>query len=292
MSTASRSLRRFLAATVIIASSALANEPDSKVWLPFAPPAEPLAQDSAINLRGLNEKVAGEHGFIKAKGVEFILGDSNAPVRFWGVNGPPRELSPEALKECAHFMASYGVNLARLHGAIYDGSGNIDPQEVQRRIRTVLALKAEGIYSHLSIYFPLWMQPKPGTPWLPGYDGVKHPFAAIYFNKDFQQQYRKWWEALLLTPDETGRRLVDEPAIFGAEIVNEDSYFFWTFNEANVPDIQLRIVEKQFGDWLAVKYGSIDAAVARWKGPALKRDNAAEGRMAFPDFGAPFQNTQ
>ena len=29
-------------------------------------------------------------------------------------------------------------------------------------------MKAEGIYSHLSIYFPLWLKPKPGTPWLHG----------------------------------------------------------------------------------------------------------------------------
>ena len=252
-----------------------------KGWLPFAPKSEAMSQDSAINLRGLNEKLAGEHGFIKVKGDEFILGDSGQPVRFWGVNGPPRELSGETLKQCARFMAQYGVNLARLHGAIYDGSGNLDPEEVQRRIRTVRALKAEGIYSELSIYFPLWMQPKPDTPWLKGYDGSKHPFAALYFNKDFQQQYRKWWEALLLTPGADGQRLIDEPAVMCAEIVNEDSYFFWTFNEQNVPDIQLRIVEKQFGDWLAGKYGSIDAAFAKWQGPALKRDNAAEGRVAF-----------
>lgn len=253
----------------------------AKGWLPFAPKTDPFRAGSAIDLRDLNEKVAGEHGFIRTRGDQFILGDTGQSVRFWGVNGPPSELAGEPLKQSARFMARYGVNLARIHDAIFDESGNIKPEQIQRRIRTIRALKEQGIYSHLSMYFPVWMQPKPGTPWLTGYDGNTHPFATLYFNKDFQQQYRKWWEALLLTPDENGKKLVDEPAIMGAELVNEDSYFFWTFNEQSIPDAQLQILEKQFGDWLAIKYGSIDAAMARWDPARLKRDNAAQGRVAF-----------
>ena len=92
-------------------------------------------------------------------------------------------------------------------------------------------MKAEGIYSHFSIYFPLWLKPKPETPWLTGYDGRKPPFAALFFNTDFQKLYREWWKALLLTPDpSTGTRLIDDPAVAGLEIINEDSYLFWTFN--------------------------------------------------------------
>ncbi len=252
-----------------------------KGWLPFAPNTDPFKPGSAIDLRDLNERFAGEHGFIRAQGSQFILGDTAQPVRFWGVNGPPNELSGEPLRQAARLMARYGINLARIHGALYDESGNIKPEEIQRRIRTVRALKEQGIYSHLSIYFPLWLQPKPGTPWLAGYDGSKHPYATLYFNKDFQKQYQKWWETLLLTPDEQGNRLIDDPAVMGAELVNEDSYFFWTFNEQNLPDVQLQIIEKQFGDWLASKYGSIDAAMARWEGLRLKRDDPAKGRIAF-----------
>jgi hypothetical protein len=253
----------------------------AKGWLPFAPKTDPFRPDSLIDLRGLNEKFAGEHGFVRAQGDQFILGDTGQPVRFWGVNGPPNELSGDALKQAARFMARYGINLARLHGALYDESGDLKPEEIQRRIRTVRALKEQGIYSHLSIYFPMWLQPKPGTPWLTGYDGNKHPYATLYFNKDFQAQYRKWWEALLLTPDAQGRKLVDDPAIMGCEILNEDSYLFWTFSEENLPDPQLRILEKQFGDWLVKRYGTLEATLQRWGGARLARDNAAEGRMAF-----------
>ena len=62
---------------------------------------------------------------------------------------------------------------------------------VRHAFDIVEAMKAEGIYSHFSIYFPLWLRPKPDTPWLKGYDGQKTPFAALFFNKDFQKQYQR-----------------------------------------------------------------------------------------------------
>ena len=37
-------------------------------------------------------------------------------------------------------------------------------------------MKAEGIYTHFSIYFPLWFRPKANNPWLKGYDGKTVPF--------------------------------------------------------------------------------------------------------------------
>lgn len=250
-------------------------------WVPFAPGPDDFAVNSAIDLRGLNEKVAGENGFIQVAEGKFVHEKTHQPERFWAVNGPPADLAGEPLKHTARFMAKYGINLARLHGGIYDPSGEIDPKLVARKIQTIAALKAEGIYTHLSIYFPLWLQPKPATPWLEGYDGKKHPFAVLYFNPAFQAQYRKWWQALLTTPDQQGRKLIDDPAIMGVEIVNEDSYFFWTFNSDNIPDVQLRILEEQFAVWLTKKYGSADAAIGRWGGRKEKRDNLAEGRVAF-----------
>src|SRR5581483_8023961 len=157
-----------------------------------------------------------------------------------------------------------------------------DEARIQHAMDVVDAMKAEGIYCHFSTYFPIWLTPKPQTPWLRGYDGGKHPFAALYFNADFQKVYDGWWKALLTTPSKnTGRRLIDDPAVFGLEIINEDSYFFWTFGENNIPDAELRIIETQFGDWLEKKYGSLDAAIAKWNGLKTARDNLAEVRMGF-----------
>src|ERR1041385_9545497 len=139
--------------------------------------------------------------------------------------------------------------MVRIHGGYFDERGELDSGKVKHAFEIVDAMKAEGIYSHFSIYFPLWLMPKPDNPFLEGYDGKKHPFAALFFNPDFQQQYRKWWTALLTTPNPaTGKRLVDEPAVACLEMQNEYSLFFWTFSEDNIPDPQLRIIEKIVGD--------------------------------------------
>ena len=265
-----------------LAAAARTAAEENKGWFAFAPGPDRFESRGGVDLRWLNEKVAGEGGFIAARGHQFVHSATGRPVRFWAVNGPPHSLKDrDSLRRCARWLARYGVNMVRLHGGVFDAAGEVDPAKIRHILDVVQAMKAEGIYSHLSIYFPLWLKPKPGLKWLDGYDGQKHPFAALYFNKDFQEQYRSWWRALLLTPDESGRRLVDEPAVAGVEIINEDSYFFWTFNTDNIPDAQLRIIETQFADWLKNRYGSLDAAMEKWGRVRHKRDNTAEGRISF-----------
>jgi hypothetical protein len=252
-----------------------------KGWFAFDPKPDPFAATSGIDLRSLNEKTAGDGGFIGVKGSQFVHTGTGESVRFWAVNGPPGK-DVEALRRDAKILAKRGVNLVRIHHGYFDKDGEVDPAEIRHAIEVVEALKAEGIYSHFSIYFPLWLTPRPGLPLLEGYDGKTHPFAALYFNEKFQQKYRAWWTALLTTPSPTtGRRLIDEPAVAGAEIINEDSYFFWTFGDKNIPDAQLRILEAQFGEWLKAKYGSIAVAFRAWGGPKLARDDQSAGRAAF-----------
>lgn len=249
-------------------------------WFAVTPQAE-QAHDSAINLRWLNENFAGEHGVITAQNGQFIHSQTRQPVRFWAVNGPPHQLTGEPLKQCARQLAQYGVNLVRVHGAIFDQRGAVDLVKIRHAQDVVAAMKREGIYTHFSIYFPLWFKPAPDLDWLPGYDGQKHPFAVLMFNPQFQTRHRDWLRALLTTPDAQGRQLLDDPAVFGIEIQNEDSFFFWTFDAKNIPDAQLHILESRFGEWLKLKYGSFDAALTRWKGLKLPRDNVAANRMAF-----------
>jgi len=248
---------------------------------------------SAIDLRGLNEAFAGEHGFIVAKEGQFARSGDGVAVRFWAVNGPPEGLAGDDLRRCARLLARYGVNLVRVHGPMFDERGEPDSSQVRRAQAIVEAFKAQGIYTHFSIYFPLWFRPRADLAWLEGYDGSKHPFAALLFNPQFAEHHRAWFKALLTTPDARGRRLVDDAAVMGVELQNEDSFFFWTFSEQNVPEPQLRLLEKRFGDWLVKKYGSLPAAIERWQGPTLKRDTPAEGRMAFrPLWNMTHEKTQ
>lgn len=270
-----------LAGTLLIQALSVVAAETTDGWFPFNPAADAFAS-SPIDLRFLNEKFAGEHGRITVKDGHFVHSADPKPVRFWAVNGPPHGLVGKDLEQAARTLAKYGVNLARVHGALFNDSGEVDPAKVRHAQEVTEALKKEGVYTLYSIYFPLWFKPKAGLPWLEGYDGSKHPFAALMFNPQFQEHYRAWWKALLTTPNPaTGKSLVEEPAVMGLEIQNEDSFFFWTFSEQNIPDTQLKILEKQFGDWLTARHGSVAAALESWKGLAVKRDAPTEGRVGF-----------
>lgn len=270
-------------AGVVAGSAALAAEnPAEAEWFDFRPSGSGVVAGSPLDLRGLNERVAGEHGRIQARDGKFVHATSGQAVRFWAVNGPPHGLRGEALKVCARMLAARGVNLVRAHGSVFDEStGDLKPERVAELVEIVGAMKAEGIYTHLSIYFPLWFKPKAGLAWLEGYDGTKHPFAALLFHPGFQKQWESWWRAVLEARLPGGGVLAKEPALMGVEIQNEDSFFFWTFSAKNLPEPQLRMLEGQFGSWLTTRYGSLAKAAQAWGGTVDPRDKPSEGRMGF-----------
>jgi hypothetical protein len=254
-----------------------------KGWFAFDPKEDAFAATAGFDLRPLNETEAGEEGFISVKDGQFAHSKTGKAVRFWAVNGPPNKMDdPAELRRCARMLAKHGVNLIRIHAGYFNSDGEVDLAKVQHAIDVVEAMKSQGIYTDFSVYWYSFISPKPNTPWLQGYDGKKNPHAALIFNPDFQKRYHEWWTALLTTPSKTtGKRLVDEPAVASVEMQNEDSLFFWTFADKNIPDAQMRIIEKLFGDWLTKKYGSLDAALKQWHGQGHGRDSVAEGRMGF-----------
>jgi len=266
----------------LLRSSSKPGPPQAR-WVAVPSIEEAEQGAAALDLRGLNERAAGDNGFIAARGGQFVQLGTGAPIRFWGVNGPPRHLSGEPLRRCARMLARRGVNLVRIHTGYFDERGEVDHVKVRHALEVVEALKAEGIYTLFSIYYPLWLAPAPGTPWLSGYDRRQHPFAALMFNRAFQERYRDWWRALLLTPSpRTGRRLVDEPAVAAVEIQNEDSLLFPTLE--SLPDDQLRLLEGLFGRWLLEKHGSMEATLAAWSGSPMARDAPDAGRFALRPF--------
>lgn len=252
-------------------------------WFNFDPATDPF-KPSPIDLRSLNEKVAGEGGYIQVRNGGFVHSLTGKPEKFWAVNTGHEtlELDDMALAHFARSLAKQGVNLVRLHGAAFgDDLATVPTEKAAKIARFVAAMKKEGIYTCLSIYFPLWMQPTGGAAFA-GFKGDKHPFATLYFNPEFERQYRGWWTQLLATRNAEGVALKDDPAIALLEMVNEDSMFFWTFTPyENIPAEQMAILEKQFGDWLARRYGSVQKALDRFGGMPVKGDDAAAGRVGF-----------
>lgn len=259
-------------------------------WWAFEPDPDTFSPDAMLDLGYLNEKTAGESGFIKSANNGFQLG-SGEPVRFWGVNCGPGIVrqSREQVDYLARRLAKCGVNMVRFHGPVFDRSAQ-NPSRVDRKFLDqlfyfVTAMKKQGIYSKISFYFPLWFDIKPEYG-IRGYESIKNkkPFAAFYFNPKLIEIYRSWAKVLFTTRNPySGRTLAADPCVGIVEIVNEDSCFFWTFSETNIPEPQLETMEKAFASWLKNKYGSPQKAAAAWPRTRHKRDNTAGGRIGLFD---------
>jgi len=263
---------------------------DEPGWWSFEPKPETFGNDAPLDLRSLNENEAGESGFLQADGDSFKLGNGQ-PVRFWAVNTIlPANPTHDQLDFMAARFAKLGINMVRLHGGLFDrGSDDptkVDPVRLDNYFYFIHALKEKGIYVHLSTYFVLWFNIKPGDG-IPGTENVvgKNPFGLLFFEPRMQEIYKSWLKQILTTRSPySGKTLAEETSVGVFEIQNEDSLFFWTFNPVNLGQGPRALLEKKFGAWLAKKYGSLDNALAAWPGDKHPDDSAADSRAGL--YGA------
>lgn len=241
-------------------------------YFSWEPDVDRFSEEALIDLSYLNEDVAGQDGYVRAEGNDFVLANGKK-VKFWAANAGPgiSRLDHQSHIYLAKNIAKHGVNLVRLHGSIY---GNRNPAVNMKRLdnlhHLVSALKQEGIYVELSFYFPLWFF----------LDGDQRPFMLLYFDKEMQDIYFNWADKLLNTRNPyTGVPLGKDPCVVIVEIVNEDSHFFWTFGKKNMPVHRWRKFTKIYGNWLKEKYGSISKAIAVWGNVRELGDDPDDGRM-------------
>ena len=250
----------------------------------FEPGQDAFTPDALLDLRGLNEKRAGEQGWVAAKGDDFVL-PNGTPLRLWAVNASNHE-SPEAAQYLFARLAKTGVNASRFHGLLADRKGN-DPLAISKEALdqihyNVKAAADQGIYVYLSTYFPLWMQLKPSD----GIEGCalgKNPFGLLLFEPKFQALYKAWAKQVLTTRNPyTGKTLAEDPAVAFWEIENEDSLFFWTMKKEAIGPGPYRTLCGQFATWAAARYGSVDKALATW-GESHPDDNAGGKLLGLYD---------
>lgn len=249
-------------------------------WFAFEPDEDDF-RDSPIDMRRINEAVAGENGRVLARGERLGHEKTGQTLRFWGVNARADivGIDPATAERLGRQLAKQGVNLVRIHMPAGDHRGP-DAAAIDRIQRFVVAMKKQGIYTSLSIYFPLWITFDESDGF--GAYNKQHPFGVVFFDDKFQIVYRSWFKELLTRPNphDAGRPLCDEPAVAIVEMVNEDSLFFWTFKPYEaVPARAMEILERRFAEWLTIKYGSLDAATGRWPAFAVRGDNFPRGRV-------------
>jgi hypothetical protein len=266
----------------------------------FTSPHDDFRTGALLDLRSLNEKVAGDAGFVRANAAgDFELGNGK-PARFWAIvsdvgrevpytKRPLWEEAKQDLALHAKFLAKRGVNLVRLHSQqspdLQNQKGakitDNNPHERDWIWRAVAAYKKEGIYTVISPYWGVPM--KFAQDW--NYPGGPNQSALglLFFEPKLQAAYKSWLKQLFAEKNpNTGIPLAQDPSVAVIQLQNEDSLLFWTVN--NIQGEPRRILQTKFGEWLKSKYGSIQAASARWDGNKQAGDNFAAGLVDFANI--------
>jgi hypothetical protein len=290
-----RTIALLLSLSFSVAAQSLAPREEGK-W-PFLGKTDEFSSEAALDLRSLNEKVAGESGFIRydANG-DFVRGDGK-PIRFWAVNAVmerekpfvarPRwpQVEPTAAGN-ARFLAKRGVNMVRLHAFLNPNLTktpdaaltDVNMAECEWIWRSVAAYKQEGIYTMFSPYWAVNM--KFSNAWgLPHGDKL-NASGLLFFDETLQAAYKGWLKKLLTEPNPfTGVPLARDPALAIIQLQNEDSLLFWTVN--NIPDPYKTDLGTRFYAWVVKKYGSYDAAREAWQNNRVAGDKPDEGVLLF-----------
>lgn len=266
--------------------SALTAGAAAESWL-FQPAADPFTDDALLDLRQLNEAVAGGSGFVTAddKG-RFLRGDGE-PIRFWsvvkGVSGKKKGWNQEQIDQHYRHLAKRGVNMTRLFTQICDNSEGAQLEAVEKGVierihRHVAAAKRNGIYVTIS---PYWSHSKAPASWgLAGLEQGGTAYGLLFTSERFRTAYRGWIRELMTRVDpESGRALRDEPAVALLQIHNEDSLFFHAAR--GMVDAQQAHLRRAFGGWAADRHGSIADALAAWDGAGHEDDRLDAGEFGL-----------
>ena len=271
-------------------------DPVADTWA-FEPERDRFDSAALLDLRHLNEKLAGESGFVRTDGQGGFLRGNGRPIRFWAVNtglahrepvirGPLWGKREDDLGHHARFLAKRGVNMVRLHRQIspdlerHPDAAITDIDEAERDAiwRTVAAMRREGIYTTLSPYWgvPMKFSARWGIPGGPGQQAL----GLLFFDPQLEAAYRQWLRRLLAdTNPYTGLPLAKDPALAILQLQNEDSLLFWTVDGIQGP--QREALERRFADFVRARHGSLAAAQLAWRAHGLTDDALAQGRLSL-----------
>lgn len=246
----------------------------------FTYPADGMREGALLDLRSLNEKVAGEKGFVTVSQDGDFLDGAGKPLRFWAINAKSDFENPADFEKSARFLAKMGVNLARLFVELTPEDGKLEvpnAKAIDNGWRAQAAFKQQGIYV---VICPFWKMTPKASQGIEGYSGDAESWGVGFFNPAFRTAIKAWTTKLLGEKNPyTGMRLADDPALAVICTQNEDSLLFWTFGAMKEP--QKRHFAKLFAAWLVKKHGSLDQALTAWGGEKADGDDFASGTVGL-----------
>ena len=248
----------------------------------FSPERDDFSPDALLDLRYLNEKVAGESGYVTRSkdGNDFVLGNGK-PARFWALNTGTYGKPGADLDRHAKFIAKRGCNMVRFHGNITPTGADlmsIDKEERDRLWKCVASMKKQGIYTTFSPYWAGTSRVKPAMGVLD--TGGAGNSGTLFFDKKVQEAYKNWMKQVLTEKNPyTGIPLAQDPALAIIQIQNEDSLLFWTAQ--GIKGAAATELRKQFAAFATKKYGSLDKAKEAWGGTAVEGDNFANNEAGL-----------
>ncbi|HZR17453.1 MAG TPA: beta-galactosidase [Verrucomicrobiae bacterium] len=267
------------------APSLVAQMPATEEMFPFVIPelAAPPA-GSAVDVAWLNDRPAGGHGFVRARGGHFVDGTGKR-VRFLASNFTFGSCFPDhdTADHLATRLASLGINCIRFHhidnqeaprGIWKAGTpkkNELDPDQLDRLDYFISALKRHGIYADINLHisrnywegedFPDGLASnRERQEKLPNYGK-----AIDKLNDQMIRMQRDYARALLMHVNAyTHASYAKEPCVAIVEINNENSLL--QLKLASLPEYYRADVLKKWNHWLKAHYGSTEKLAVAWGG--------------------------
>lgn len=266
---------------VALSIQALRGADEASTVFPFVLPWDDASQ-SITDLSGWLDKPAGSRGHVRVgDDAHFYAG--NERIRFLGVNvsfagGMP---SKEDAPKVAGRLAKFGVNVVRFHhmdtGAWPNGirkrdakgTGELDPEALDRLDNFIAELKARGVYANINLLVGRPFNAGDGLPAeIEKLDWKDRHLVGFFDAKQLQLQ--KDYARTLLTHRNPYTKLAsaEDPAVAFVEINNEQGLVHgWLGgNVDRLPEVFLSDLQRQWNEWLKQRHSTTAKLRQAWAG--------------------------
>jgi hypothetical protein len=282
-------------AVIFVGAWARGEEPSG--LFPFVLPWDD-ASPGVTDVSGWLPKPAGKLGPVHA-GDDGHLHTGNERIRFVGVNlafaanFPRKEDAPKV----AARLAKFGINVVRFHhldmfafpqgirARNAAGTGDLDPEALERLDYFVAQLKRHGIYANLNLLVSRPFNAADGLPAdVEGIADSKDRHIVGFFHEAGLKAQREYARKLLTHRNpHTELTFAEDPAVAFVEINNENGLLnAWLGGQVDrLPEVFLRDLRRQWNAWLRRRHGSTEKLRQAW---GVKEEALGAELLANADF--------